>query len=85
MAFHTNSKGLASPRKEILHNIDPLSVHKSLKPYPHQFNTQTLAALRVGDWKLITGNPGELVVSHREHLCPKIHTMVQQTVNWLYL
>lgn len=41
-----------SPRKELLHNIDP---------WPHQpedFNTNMTAAIRVGDWKLLTGTPG---------------------------
>ena len=56
--WETINTGAASPRTEILHNIDPVetpwdSVH--FQPYkwcPH-------AALRVGDWKLLTGCPGD--------------------------
>ncbi|PIK53483.1 putative arylsulfatase J [Apostichopus japonicus] len=41
-----------SPRKELLHNIDPW-------PYqPKDFNTNMTSAIRVGDWKLLTGTPG---------------------------
>jgi arylsulfatase B/arylsulfatase I/J len=36
-----------SPRKEILHNIDPLA----------KAGQYDQAAIRVGDWKLLTGNP----------------------------
>ncbi|XP_071841257.1 arylsulfatase J-like [Apostichopus japonicus] len=41
------------PRTELLHNIDP---------WPNQsavFNTNMTAAIRVGDWKLLTGSPGD--------------------------
>ncbi|XP_033116769.1 arylsulfatase B-like [Anneissia japonica] len=57
------SEGIASPRKEILHNIDPLQP----QPYPKisgkqlasgTFDTSIRSAIRVGDWKLITGDPG---------------------------
>ena len=54
-----SSKGAPSQRKELLHNIDPLE-------YPHGkaldgsgFDTRVRAAVRVGRWKLITGNPGK--------------------------
>ncbi|XP_077987808.1 arylsulfatase B-like [Glandiceps talaboti] len=65
--WQTISKGKMSPRKELLHNIDPLA------PLPINdddddafgnfsndviFNTSIRAALRVGDWKLLTGYPG---------------------------
>ncbi|XP_053381274.1 arylsulfatase B-like [Mercenaria mercenaria] len=47
-----------SPRKELLHNIDPL-YPASGQPLPNStFNTTRRAALRVGDWKIITGDPG---------------------------
>ena len=45
------------PRTELLHNIDPLKKHGK----PHVvtgFDTSVHAAIRVGDWKLLTGDPG---------------------------
>ena len=55
-----------SNRKEILHNIDPgftrpYDPQPSLLPYPnkHGVNTTTgNSAIRVGRWKLFTGDPG---------------------------
>ncbi|KAI8501713.1 hypothetical protein Bbelb_209840 [Branchiostoma belcheri] len=56
------SEGKPSPRKEILHNIDPM-FNTVNSPQPHQwegsmFNTSVHAAIRSGDWKLLTGDPG---------------------------
>ena len=48
----------SSPRKEILHNIDPLFDPAGVPKYNGTFKTSTRAALRVGDWKIITGEPG---------------------------
>ncbi|XP_022109249.1 arylsulfatase B-like [Acanthaster planci] len=61
------SQGKPSPRKELLHNIDPL--HKPAKwtntdervwgrldSLP--FNATIRAAIRVGNWKLVTGDAG---------------------------
>ncbi|KAK3524232.1 hypothetical protein QTP70_023597, partial [Hemibagrus guttatus] len=54
------SESKASPRYEILHNIDPL--HRrglgSLKEGKGLWDTAVQAAIRVGDWKLLTGDPG---------------------------
>uniref|UniRef100_A0A3Q4GWP3 Arylsulfatase I-like n=1 Tax=Neolamprologus brichardi TaxID=32507 RepID=A0A3Q4GWP3_NEOBR len=51
------SEGRESPRKEILHNIDPL--HKSPIEKKNQDKENSVqAAIRVGDWKLLTGDPG---------------------------
>ncbi|XP_041865442.1 arylsulfatase I isoform X2 [Melanotaenia boesemani] len=62
----TISKGLPSPRTEILFNIDPVS-RKPEEPYDKAlvrngfgiWDTAVRAALRVGDWKLLTGNVGD--------------------------
>uniref|UniRef100_H3CRA9 Arylsulfatase family, member Ib n=1 Tax=Tetraodon nigroviridis TaxID=99883 RepID=H3CRA9_TETNG len=64
-AWPSISEGRDSPRQEILHNIDPL--HKPLAPptawgaaggSESLWDTSTQAAIRVGDWKLLTGYPG---------------------------
>lgn len=52
------SKNAASPRKELLHNIDILFRPSGKQRYPDTFDTRVRAAIRVGDYKLITGNPG---------------------------
>ncbi|XP_077988816.1 arylsulfatase B-like [Glandiceps talaboti] len=61
--WQTISEGTPSPRKELLHNIDPLMPLSNDTVSGEwwngtSFNTSIRAALRVGDWKLITGNPG---------------------------
>uniref|UniRef100_A0A8C3A5B2 Sulfatase N-terminal domain-containing protein n=1 Tax=Cyclopterus lumpus TaxID=8103 RepID=A0A8C3A5B2_CYCLU len=55
------SEGRESPRQEILHNIDPL--HKPPPQTSHwgagaPWDASVQAAIRVGDWKLLTGDPG---------------------------
>ncbi|XP_072050867.1 arylsulfatase B-like [Amphiura filiformis] len=52
------TKGTASPRTELLHNIDPLHSTPS-QEISSEFNTSIQAALRKGDWKIITGNPAK--------------------------
>lgn len=60
------SDGLPSPRAEILFNIDPVS-RKPGEPYDKAlllnglgiWDTAVRAAIRAGDWKLLTGNVGD--------------------------
>ncbi|XP_017284965.1 arylsulfatase I [Kryptolebias marmoratus] len=60
------SEGLPCPRTEILFNIDPVS-RKPGEPYDKVlvlnafgiWDTAIRAAVRVGDWKLLTGNVGD--------------------------
>uniref|UniRef100_A0A3P9KWF4 Si:dkey-174i8.1 n=1 Tax=Oryzias latipes TaxID=8090 RepID=A0A3P9KWF4_ORYLA len=60
------SEGSPSPRSEILFNIDPVS-RRPGEPYEKAlvlngfgiWDTAVRAALRVGDWKLLTGNVGD--------------------------
>ena len=51
------TKDVKSPRLEILHNIDPL-FSKARGKFRMGFDTSVHAGIRVGDWKLLTGNPG---------------------------
>ncbi|GFS27251.1 arylsulfatase B [Elysia marginata] len=52
------STGVQTPRKWLLHNIDSLYKKKGRKLFPHTFDTRIRAAIRVGNYKLITGDPG---------------------------
>jgi len=54
------SENAPSPRKELLHNIDILYKQSGPRLYPDTFDTRTRAAIRLGDYKLITGNPGRV-------------------------
>ena len=57
--WETINRGDPSPRTEMLHNIDPVKTpwyHSSFSP---GYKWCPQAALRVGDWKLLTGCPGD--------------------------
>ncbi|XP_058886962.1 arylsulfatase J-like [Acipenser ruthenus] len=59
--WETISEGMPSPRLDILHNIDPIytkAKHGSWQAGYGIWNTAIQAAIRVGDWKLLTGVPG---------------------------
>ncbi|XP_059147351.1 arylsulfatase B-like [Physella acuta] len=51
--------GKESPRGEILHNIDILEPLVGKKLYEDTFDTRVRAAIRIGNYKLLTGNPGD--------------------------
>lgn len=67
----TISEGKESPRMEILHNIDPLNRRSwsSVKEGHGLWDTAVQAAIRVGDWKLLTGDPG-----HGDWVPPQVLT-----------
>ncbi|KAJ8022134.1 Arylsulfatase B [Holothuria leucospilota] len=72
------SDGQPSLRQELVHNIDPLFAPARLSGYkwkaPSVFNSSIRAAIRVGDWKLITGNPGNgSWISPPEDGTPSVH------------
>jgi len=66
-----------SPRTEILHNIDPLST-LPLKKIVMGFDTSVHAAIRVGDWKLLTGDPGD----SRWILPPELQSLSKFSMNY---
>ena len=61
IVFLSNSSSGGAPpqRTWLVHNIDSMADKKGKRLYPHGFDTRVRAAIRVGDYKLITGNPGE--------------------------
>ena len=58
-----------SKRTELLHNIDPMffrpyESQPKLKPFPNRHGVNTTVghtALRWGNWKLFTGDPGRYI------------------------
>ena len=52
------SQGTPCSRKELLHNIDPLTPPKGKRKLGSPFDTRIRAALRYREWKIITGDPG---------------------------
>lgn len=60
MIFLFHSIGKPSKRTEILFNIDPLEIEGGQPLFNGTFDTRIRAALRMDDWKLITGFSGRL-------------------------
>merc|ERR1711962_1800934 len=54
------TKNKTSNRFEILHNIDPLSSADGTDPrsFSTEYDIRKQSALRFGDWKILTGDPG---------------------------
>jgi arylsulfatase B/arylsulfatase I/J len=57
--WETINTGEPSPRTELLHNIDPVKTPWYGKRGSRGYQWCPQAALRVGDWKLLTGCPGD--------------------------
>ena len=49
-----------SPRLELLHNINPRAMQVGENLYPDIFDVRVQSAIRVGDYKLLTGFPGKI-------------------------
>ncbi|GFS25163.1 arylsulfatase B-like [Elysia marginata] len=57
--WSTINKGTSSPRNVILHNIDILRPRLGKPAVNGTFDTSVRAAIRIGDYKLITGDCGD--------------------------
>ncbi|XP_012939262.1 arylsulfatase B [Aplysia californica] len=57
--WDTITAGKPSRRTVLLHNIDQLFPKRGVPLYNDTFDTSVRAAVRVGDMKLITGDPGD--------------------------
>ncbi len=57
------SRNELSPRSEILHQLDTMWLPRGNNSHPEIFNTRIRAALRRGDYKIITGVPYSGLVS----------------------
>ncbi|PIK58897.1 putative arylsulfatase B isoform X2 [Apostichopus japonicus] len=99
MAFQGKA---SNPRKEILHNIDPLisaenrqildeatqypvnDIFSNEMEMPAEYNTSMRAALRVGDWKILTGFPGYYKAPPESNIRPFIPADKPGQKIWLF-
>ncbi|XP_071964704.1 arylsulfatase J-like [Antedon mediterranea] len=81
-----SSENETSPRKEILHNIDPLTViHNGTQWENSSFDVRINAALRSGDWKILTGVEGSVGwVVPPAYDIPNIPVVVENQVLFLF-
>jgi len=83
----TISQSKPSPRKILLHNIDIMTKKKGVPMYNDTFDTSVRAAIRVGDMKLITGDPGNSSWIPPPHdtltFVPEVHDPADKNV-WLF-
>jgi len=85
--WDTISQSKPSPRKVLLHNIDILYKKKGVPMFNDTFDTSVRAAIRVGDMKLITGDPGNSSWIPPPHdtltFVPEVHDPADKNV-WLF-
>ena len=55
--YSSFSNNTAGARREILHNIDPLTPLLGQRLYNDTFDTRMRAAMTYGQWKILTGDP----------------------------
>merc|ERR1719495_2126741 len=85
--WDTISQGKPSPRHILLHNIDIKYKKKGKPMFNDTFDTSVRAAIRVGDMKLITGDPGNSSWIPPPHdtltFVPEVHDPPTKNV-WLF-
>lgn len=64
------TKGRQNPRTELLHLMDPLIPPRGVKIPDSPWDNRYMAALRVGDWKIITGNPSIAPIDNNWFVSP---------------
>ncbi|XP_062594709.1 arylsulfatase B-like [Saccostrea cucullata] len=82
-----NDGSTPSQRKSILHNIDPLYPPVGQRLLSSPFDNRIRAAVRMGDWKLVTGFPGNGSWVPPPHMksqdMPKVNNEAEKNI-WLF-